>query len=82
MYKKPEVKLGALRKGDCFMFNNSPYIVTKTFWEDIGLIKRKVYECREKYHGWEYNFIRDTDVYRISRALFDIIVQGEESTDD
>lgn len=51
MFKEPEVKLRALRKGNCFMFNRQAYIVKRTYWEDLGMLKHKVYVCRMKFNN-------------------------------
>lgn len=77
--KEPEVKLRALRNGDCFMFNRQAYIVKKTFWENLGMLKRKVYVCRMKFNDYDTHFLPDEDVYRISRGLYDILVQAENN---
>lgn len=77
MFKKPEVKLSALKKGDCFMFNNAPYIIEKTFWEDLGMMKRKVYVCRMKFENHDSFILPNTDIYRISRGLFDLLVPND-----
>ena len=49
MIKEPEVKLLKLKKGDCFMYNRFPYIVKDIYWEDLGMLKRKVYICQMKF---------------------------------
>lgn len=77
MFKEPIAKLNELRKGDCFMFNGQPYIVKKTFWEDLKLFRLKVYVCRMKFEDYDWHTIGDIEVYRKSRALFDILVQSE-----
>lgn len=77
MFKEPEVKLSALRKGNCFMFNRQAYIVKRTYWEDLGMLKRKVYVCRMKFGDYDTHFLPNEDVYRISRGLFDILVQSD-----
>lgn len=81
MFKKPVVKLDVLRKGDCFMFNGQPYIVNKTFWEDLELFKRKIYVCRMKFEDYDWHTTGDIEIYRISRALFDILEQSGNNSE-
>lgn len=78
MFKEPEAKLSALKKGDCFMFNRQAYIVKRIFWENLELFKRKVYVCRMKFDDHDTHFLPDEDVYRISRGLYDILVQTDK----
>lgn len=78
MITEPEVKLAKLKKGDCFMYNRFPYIVKNIYWEDLGMIKRKVYICRMKFDDYDTPLLPGTDVYRISRELFDMLVQTYE----
>ncbi len=80
MFEQPEVQLSALKKGDCFMFNREPYIVKGTYWENLRLFKRKIYMCRMKFSVYDAHFSPDTEVYRISRELFDMLVQGDNTT--
>ena len=75
MIKEPEVKLSELKKGDCFMFNRDPYIIMKTYWENLGMMKRKIYVCRMKFDDCDSFMLSNTDVYRISRGLFDLLVR-------
>lgn len=77
MFKEPVPKLSELRKGDCFMFNGQPYIVKKTFWEDLELFRRKIYICRMKFEDYDWHTVGSITIYRISRALFDILVQSD-----
>lgn len=79
MFKEPAVKLSELRKGNCFMFNGQPYIVKRTYWQDLKLLKRKVYVCRMKFEDYDWHTIGDIDIYRISRDLFDILVQSDNN---
>lgn len=78
MIKEPEVKLLKLKKGDCFMYNRFPYIVKDIYWEDLGMLKRKVYICQMKFDDYDTPLLPDTDVFRISRGLFDLLVQTDE----
>lgn len=73
MFKEPEVKLSALKKGDCFMFNRQAYIVKKISWGGLGLFGRKVYVCRMKFDDYDTLFMPDEYVYRISRVLYAIL---------
>ena len=77
MINRPEVKLRVLKKGDCFMFNQEPYKISKTYWENLGLLKHKVYVCRMKFEDYDTHFLPDIDVYRISCDLFDLLVTAE-----
>lgn len=76
MFKEPEVQLSALRKGDCFMFNRQAYIIKRTCWNGDHFLKRKVYICRMKFSDYDTSFLARETVYRISRGLFDILVQA------
>lgn len=78
MYKEPEVNLSDLRKGDCFMYNRQPCIVKKTFYENHGFLKIKTYICRMKFDDYDFACLGDTDVYRISKNLFDILIQNKK----
>lgn len=75
MIEKPECKLGTLKRGDCFMFMHQPYIIKKIFWEDMGVLKRKVYVCHMKFADHDSHFLPDTDVYQISKGLYDLLVE-------
>lgn len=82
MIKQPEVELSTLKSGDCFMFNGQPYIVKRTFWQDLGMLKRKIWVCRMKFDNYDWHTVGDVTVYRISKGLFDLLVQtnNEEET--
>lgn len=75
MIENPVVQLSALKKGDCFMFNGEPYIVKKTYWEDLGMIKRKVWVSTMKFNNHDWHSTGDIIIYRISKDLYDILVQ-------
>lgn len=79
MFKEPVVKLSKLRKVDCFIFNGQPYIVKRTYWQDLKLLKRKVYVCKMKFEDYDWHTIGDIDIYRISRDLFGILVQPDNN---
>lgn len=82
MFKDPVVKLGRLRKGDCFMLNQEPYIVKKTYWNRFPpMIKLKMYVCQMKFEDFERHLLADEDVYRISRLLFDNLVLENQQDD-
>ena len=74
---KPEVKLSMLKKNNCFMYNREPYQIIRTYWENLGLIKRKIYVCRMKFENYDTHFLPDTDVYHISYGLFNSLVRIE-----
>ena len=69
----PEIKLIMLKKGDCFMFNREPYKVINIYWEKSGLLSRKTYVVRMKFESYDVYLLPDTNVYRISRGLFDVL---------
>lgn len=73
--KEPESKLSKLRSGNCFIFNRQPYIVISSYWEDLVIIKRKMYVCRMKFEDYDTHFSATEDIYHISRGLFDILVK-------
>ena len=77
MITNPQCKLAIMKKGDCFMFNGQPYIIKEIFWEDLGMLKRKVYVCRMKFDDYDSHFLPDTDVYQISKGLHDLLVETE-----
>ena len=79
MITNPEVQLSALKKGDCFMFNGEPYIVKKTYWVDLGMIKRKVWVSTMKFDNHDWHSIGDITVYRISKGLYDLLIQTKKS---
>ena len=76
MIENPEVQLSVLEKGDCFMYNGEPYIVKKIYWEDLGLIKRKVWVSRMKFENHDWHSVGDITVYRISKELYDLLVKN------
>lgn len=76
MFKEPEVQLSALRKGDCFMFNGEPYIVKKTYWKDLGMIRQKIWVSTMKFDNRAWHSIGDITVYRISKGLYDLLIQS------
>lgn len=78
MIENPEVQLSTLKKGDCFMFNGEPYIVKRTYMEDLGMIKQKIWVSTMKFNNMDWHSIGDIDIYRISRGLFDILVQADK----
>ena len=73
-----ECRLDSLGPGNCFMFNRQPYIVLGTDWEDLGLFKKKVFICRGKFAVFDSYFSPDTDIYRISKNLYDALVRNED----
>ncbi|MEG2151133.1 MAG: hypothetical protein RRY36_07950 [Bacteroidaceae bacterium] len=75
MIEQPEVQLSTLNSGDCFMFNGQPYIVKRTFWQNLGMLKFKIWVCRMKFDNYDWHTVGDVTVYRISRGLFDFLVQ-------
>lgn len=75
-FENPEARLRQLRKGDCFMFYGNPYIVIRTYWRKTGLFRMKKYICKMKFNEQECCFTPDVEVYRISRMLFDVLVQN------
>ncbi len=77
MIENPKCKLGTLKKGDCFMFNRQPCIIKRIFWEDLGILKRKVYVCHMKFADYDSHFLPDADVYQISKGLHDLLVETE-----
>ena len=77
-FENPKAQLRQLRKGDCFMLYGNPYIVIRTYWSKAGPFKLKKYICKMKFDELECGFTSDVEVYRISRFLFDVLVQGEQ----
>lgn len=77
-FENPKARLRQLRKGDCFMLYGNPYIVIRTYWSKAGPFKLKKYICKMKFNELECGFTSDVEVYRISRLLFDELVQGEQ----
>lgn len=75
MIKKPEVQLSALKKGNCFMFNGEPFIIKKTYWEGLGMFKRKVWVSTMKFDNREWHSVGDITVYQISKGLYDLLIQ-------
>lgn len=78
MIEAPECKLNDLKIGDCFMFNREPFIVRNIFWDNLGMLKRKTYQCRMKFEDYDSFFLPDLEVYQISKGLFDLLVKTEE----
>ncbi len=76
MIKNPVVQLSELKKGDCFMFNGEPYIVKRIYWEDLGLLKRKVWVSTMKFDNNDWHSIGDIEIYRISKGLYDLLIQN------
>ena len=76
MIQNPEVQLSTLKKGDCFMFYGEPYIVNKTYWEDLGLLRRKIWVSTMKFNNIPWHSIGDITVYRISKGLYDLLIQS------
>ena len=60
MIENPEVQLSELKKGECFMFNGEPYIVKRIYWEDLGLLKRKVWVSTMKFDNSDWHSIGHT----------------------
>lgn len=60
------------------MLYGNPYIVIRTYWSKAGPFKLKKYICKMKFNELECGFTSDVEVYRISRFLFDVLVQGEQ----
>lgn len=77
MIENPEVQLSALKKGECFMFNGEPYIVKRIYWEDLVLFKRKVWVSTMKFNNIDWHSIGDIEVYRISKGLYDLLIQSK-----
>lgn len=75
MIENPEVQLSTLKQGDCFMFNGEPYIVNKTYWEDLDMLKRKIWVSTMKFNNTPWHSIGDIIVYRISKGLYDLLIQ-------
>lgn len=73
MIKDPEVQLSALKKSDCFMFNCEPYIVKRTYWEDLGMLKRKIWVSTMKFDNRDWHSVGNIDVYQISKGLYDLL---------
>lgn len=75
-FENPESQLKELRKGDCFMLCGYPYIVIRTCWRGSRSFKLKRYICKMKFDDQERCLTPDVAVYRISRMLFDVLVQN------
>lgn len=76
MIQNPEVQLSTLKQDDCFMFYGEPYIVNKTYWEDLGLLKRKIWVSTMKFNNIPWHFTGDMTVYHISKGLYDLLIQA------
>ena len=77
MIENPEVQLSALKKGECFMLNGEPQIVKRIYWEDFGLLKRKVWVSAMKFNNNDWHSIGDVEVYKISKGLYDLLIQSK-----
>lgn len=77
MIENPQFKLGTLKKGDCFMFNRQPYLIKRILWEDLEILKRKVWVCHMKFCDYDSHFLPNTEYYQISRGLYDLLVETE-----
>lgn len=77
MIENPEVQLSKLKKGECFMFNGEPYIVKRIYWEDLGLLKRKVWVSTMKFDNSDWHSIGHIEVYQISKGLYDLLIQSK-----
>ena len=75
MIENPEVQLSVLEKGDCFMFNGEPYIVKKIYWENLGVLIRKIWVSRMKFENHDWHSVGDITVYRISKELYDLLIK-------
>lgn len=75
MIENPEVQLSTLKQGDCFMFNGEPYIVKRTYWENLGMLKRKIWVSTMKFNNIPWHSTGDILVYRISKGLYDLLIQ-------
>ena len=74
---KKLVQLHTLNKGDCFIFNGLPYKIDRVFWENLGMMKRKIYVCKMKFakrDDAELNTVGTIEVYKISRNLYNMLV--------
>lgn len=75
MIRNPETTIHQLKKGDCFMYNREPYIVRSTYWENLGMIKIKIFVMRMKFDSHDWHTRDNLKVYRISRGLYDLLVK-------
>lgn len=75
MIEKPECKLGSLKRGDCFIFNDRPFIIKGTYWENSRLFKQQVFICRAKFADYDSFFSPYTDAYQISKGLYDLLIE-------
>lgn len=72
MIQNPEVQLSSLQKGDCFIFHELPYIISKTYWDEECIPKRKIWVSTMKFDNKEWHSVGDVIVYQISKGLYDI----------
>ena len=77
MIENPEVQLSELKKGECFTFNGEPYVVKKIYWENLVLFKRKVWVSTMKFNNNDWHSIGDIEVYKISKGLYDLLIQSK-----
>ena len=59
------------------MFNGEPYIVKRIYWEDLGLLKRKVWVSTMKFDNSDWHSIGHIEVYQISKGLYDLLIQSK-----
>ena len=74
--KKPIKKLFCLNKGDCFMFNGKPYIIKKTYWQNYGMLKRKIWICEMKFDKKEWCTTGNIDIYQISKDMYELLIEN------
>lgn len=55
------------------MFNRELYIIKKIYWEDLGVMKRKIWVSMMKFDKHEWHSIGDITVYHISEGLYDLL---------
>lgn len=68
------IELQELKIGDCFIFNNEPYIIKRVYWEDLGLFTCKRYVCKMKFKEENITFSNvEIKVNKISKDSYNLL---------
>ena len=51
-------------------------IVKKTYYENYGMLKRKIWICEMKFDNKEWHTIGNIDIYQISKDMYELLIEN------